>query len=212
MKKYFARTACGAVLAGFLILPGCSLFGSETPQQDVLAPPPTRSVLGGKNVDPKAEQLHAKARVLWGAEDQCADPEQAIAYLNSALEIEPDYPDALLRRGLAFAQLGHFEDGFEDLTRAIRNAPTAELYAWRAQVLLSMGILKGAMQDADEALKIGPPSAQARDNASPRAYNVRGAVLLEEGKNEAACAEFKKAASAGVDVYLKKAKDSGLCR
>lgn len=199
-----------AILAGSLALSGCGLFGAETPEEK--APPPVRSVLAGKDVDPKAEQLHAKARVLWGNEELCSDPEKAIAYLNSALEIDPNYPDALLRRGLAFAQLGHPEDAFEDLTKAIRIVPSAELYAWRAQILLGEGMLKGAMQDADEALRIGPTSSDRRDDATPRAHNVRGAVLLEDGKNDEACAEFKQAAAAGMDVYLQKAVSTGICK
>lgn len=206
-----AKQFCGlALLVGSLALSGCGLFGAETPAEK--PPLPVRSVLAGKDVDPKAEQLHAKARILWGTEDVCSDPEQAIAFLNSALEIEPDYPDALLRRGLAFAQLGHPEDAFEDLTKAIRIVPTAELYAWRAQILLGEGMLKGALQDADEALRLGPASPQRRDDATPRAHNVRGAVLLEEGRNDAACAEFKVAASAGVDFYLKKSIEAGICK
>lgn len=197
-------------LAGVVsLLSGCGLFESrpETPY----TPPVTRSAFNAHPVSAEAEQLHAKARVLWGTTERCSDPEKAIAYLNSALELEPEYPDALMRRSLAFAQLGLPEEAFEDMTTAIRLAPNAELYAWRARILLDEGNLKGAMQDADEALRMGPVSALMADTATPRAHGVRGAVLLEEGKAKEACAEFRLAAKAGVSSYLQTAQSNGLC-
>lgn len=199
------------LLAGAVcLLSGCGLFESRPEQPS--APPITRSVLDARPVSAEAEQLHAKARVLWGSSERCSEPEKAIAFLNSALELEPDYPDALMRRALAFAQLGLSEDAFEDITRAIRLAPNAELYAWRARILLDEGNLKGAMQDADAAIRMGPISALKADTATPRAHGVRGAVLLEEGKQKDACAEFELAAKEGVDSYLRTAQSIGVCK
>lgn len=189
-------------LALMLGLSGCSLF--ETPAPKAPEAPPTRSALSAKSIKPEAEQLHARARVLWGQTDNCADPEKAIAYLNSALELEPQYPDALFRRGLAFWQLGHPEEGFEDLTRAIQLAPSAELYAWRAQLLLTEGSLGGAQQDAERALQL--------DEETPRAHGVLGAIHLEKNAEAEACKEFSKAAKLGMERYLEKAKGSGLCK
>lgn len=208
MKKNLARMIMQA--GAVCLLSGCGLFES-TPEAPY-SPPITRSAYNARPVSAEAEQLHAKARVLWGTSERCSDPEKAIAYLNSALELEPGYPDALMRRALAFAQLGLSEEAFEDMTSAIRLAPNAELYAWRARILLDEGNLKGALQDADEALRMGPVSALMADTATPRAHGVRGAVLLEEGKQDAACDEFRLAAKTGVESYLQTAQAGGLCK
>lgn len=184
------------------LLSGCSLWEADAPETP--SAPPTRSVLSARVIKPEAEQLHAKARVLWGDTDVCSDPEKAIAYLNSALEIEPEYPDALLRRGLAFWQLGHPEDAFENLTQAVRLAPAPEVYAWRAQLLLDEGNLQGARQDAEHALRLNSGAA--------RAHGVLGAVLLEEKKNPEACDAFARAARNGMPVFLERARDAGLCK
>lgn len=189
-------------LALLLALGGCSLFEPEP--QKLPEAPPTRSVLSTKAIKPQAEQLHARARVLWGKSDSCEDPEKAIAYLNSALEIEPEYPDALFRRGLAYWQLGHPEEAFNDLTHAIQLTPAAELYAWRAQLLLTEGNLAGAQQDAKRALQL--------NDETPRAHGVLGAIHLENNAEGEACKEFSKAAKLGVELYLDKAKKNGMCK
>lgn len=185
-----------------LALTGCSLFETEPPTS--VGAPVTRSGLSAQAIKPEAERLHAKARLLWGTSDTCEDPEKAIAYLNSALELEPQYPDALYRRGLAFWQLGHPEEGFEDITKSIQLAPAAEVYAWRSQLLLAEGNIGGARQDAERALQL--------NDETPRAHGVLGAILLEQGEEGDACKEFSRAAKLGMEGYLQKAKASGICR
>lgn len=143
--------------------------------------------MSGKH-DPQAEQLFAKAHVLWKGET-CTDPEKALEYLDEALKIEPDYPQALIRRGLALSQLGYADDAFDDLTKAIRLEPSAEAYLSRGICLLQQGNTAGARKDLEEALR--------RDDRSYRVWNILGAVSLKEGKEQEACEAFEKACSSG---------------
>ena len=83
----FRAIAGGLALLSILALPGCSLLEPEK-----MPPKPANPTgVSGKH-DPQAEQLFAKAHVLWKGET-CTDPEKALEYLDEALKIEPDYPD-----------------------------------------------------------------------------------------------------------------------
>ena len=129
----FRAIAGGLALLSILTLPGCSLLEPEK-----LPPKPANPTgVSGKH-DPQAEQLFAKAHILWKGET-CTDPEKALEYLDEALKIEPDYPQALIRRGLALSQLGYADDAFDDLTKAIRIEPSAEAYLSRGICLFQQG-------------------------------------------------------------------------
>ena len=151
-----------------------------------------------------AEKLYVKAYVLWGHGDTCSDPERAIALLNSALDIDANYAPALLRRGLAFAQLGHYDDAFNDVTRAIHLDPSADNYAWRAYVLLCEGNEAGAQADLDFAFNL--------NDESGRAWNVLGLLRMTQGKNEEACEAFRTAAKEGDATWLLRTRKEQICR
>ena len=137
----FRRAAAHLALLAVLVLPGCSLL---EPAKEPPKPANPTGVSGKYN--PQAEQLFGKARVLWKNGETCSDPEAALDSLDEALKLEPDYPQALIRRGLALSQLGYADDAFDDLTRAIRLEPSAEAYLSRAICLLQQGNTVGAAQ------------------------------------------------------------------
>ena len=166
------------------------------------ATPPTQPL--PDPVTSNTEQLVAKARILWGHGDTCQNPEQAIAYLNSALDLTPNHANALLLRGRAYNQLNLAEKAFEDLTASIRITPTTEAYVWRAFVLLREGNLRGAKSDLDSAFNLGGDLRNA--------YNVRGLLHLEEGDEKAACDDFEDGADAGAPFWLDRARNAGMCR
>ncbi|HIU17624.1 MAG TPA: hypothetical protein IAB01_04115 [Candidatus Avidesulfovibrio excrementigallinarum] len=187
------QAACRSALAVCLgiMLTSCA---PATPPAQPLPDPVTSN----------AEQLVAKARILWGHNETCSNPEQAIAYLNSALELTPANAYALLLRGRAYNQLNLAEKAFEDLTSSIRLAPTTEAYTWRAFVLLREGNLRGARVDLESAFSLGGDLRHA--------YNIRGLLHLEEGDESAACDDFEDGADAGSPVWFDKARQAGLCR
>ena len=180
----FRAIAGGLALLFILALPGCSLLEPEK-----MPPKPANPTgVSGKH-DPQAEQLFAKAHVLWKGET-CTDPEKALEYLDEALKIEPDYPQALIRRGLALSQLGYADDAFDDLSRGI--------------CLLQQGNTAGARKDLEEALR--------RDDRSYRVWNILGAVSLKEGKEQEACEAFEKACSSGDCAGIEAARREKICK
>ena len=194
----FRSIAGGLALLSILALPGCSLLEPEK-----MPPKPANPTgVSGKH-DPQAEQLFAKAHILWKGET-CTDPEKALEYLDEALKIEPDYPQALIRRGLALSQLGYADDAFDDLTKAIRIEPSAEAYLSRGICLFQQGNTAGARKDLEEALR--------RDDSSYRVWNILGAVALKEGKEQEACESFEKACSTGDCAGIEAARREKICK
>ena len=128
----------------------------------------------------------------------------ALDYLDEALKLEPDYAQALIRRGLALSQLGYADEAFDDLTRAIRIEPSAEAYLSRAICLLQQGNTVGARKDLDESLRL--------DDASYRVWNILGAVALKEDKDQEACDAFEKACSNGDCTAIDAARREKICQ
>ena len=175
----FRAIAGGLVLLSILALPGCSLLEPEK-----MPPKPANPTgVSGKH-DPQAEQLFAKAHVLWKGET-CTDPEKALEYLDEALKIEPDYPQALIRRGLALSQLGYADDAFDDLTKAIRIEPSAEAYLSRGICLLQQGNTAGARKDPGRSLaprrQIVSRVEHPRSGFPQRGQGARGLRGLRKG-------------------------------
>ena len=188
----FRRAAAYLALSAVLVLPGCSLLE------------PAKEPPKPANHNPQAEQLFGKARVLWKNGETCSDPEAALDYLDEALKLEPDYAQALIRRGLALSQLGYADEAFDDLTKAIRIEPSAEAYLSRAICLLQQGNTVGARKDLDESLRL--------DDASYRVWNILGAVALKEGKDQEACDAFEKACSNGDCTAIDAARREKICQ
>ncbi len=186
------------IIISCLLFGGCSIFDPKSAPPEI--PDPTGATGRYKA---EAEFLFGKARVLWKQEGICSDPGQAVDYLDRALEIEPDYAEALLRRGMALSQLGYQDDAFDDLTRSIRLAPTAAAYAARGLVLFRSGNNGGARHDLDAALRL--------DKKLAAAWNLRGALFYEEGNMDAACGDFARACSAGDCTGLEAARRESVC-
>lgn len=155
-------------------------------------------------VAPEAEKNYALARVLWGNSDVCSDPAQAVAYLDKAIAAQPDYAAAYLRRGLAYSEMGRYEEAFDDLTRSLRLHPGAEVYSYRGLVSMRMGNMMGARKDLDHAIEL--------DGGYHRAWNFRAAVRLQQDDVAGACDDFAKGCSKGDCTGIESARTSGICK
>jgi tetratricopeptide (TPR) repeat protein len=165
--------------------------------------------LSGK-ISPEAETAYSRARVLWrsfpassAGTEVCSDPVQAIALLDKAILLEPEYADAYLRRGLARSDLGDFSAAFDDATTAIRLYPTPELYAYRALISMRAGHYAGARKDLDYSLE--------KDSSRHLAWTFLGVLDLLEGNPLDACRHFARACSAGDCSRLEAARRESLC-
>ena len=102
-------------------------------------------------VSPRARELFEQARSEWDEHDVCRQPSAAVAWLDAALEVQPDYVDALIWRGRALSESGYLEDAFDDFTRAIRLQASSLAYAERGLVGLRLGNVRGAERDMERA-------------------------------------------------------------
>jgi tetratricopeptide (TPR) repeat protein len=185
-------------------LAGCAQNTEPAP------PKPNPLGLSGK-VSAEAETAYSQARVLWRASpaasssgaEVCSDPALAIALLDKAISLEPEYAQAYLRRGLAKSDLGDFTSAFDDATMAVRLRPLPEHYAYRALISMKAGHRAGARRDLDYALE--------KDSSRHLAWTFLGALDLLEGRLKEACADFERACSAGDCSRLEASRREGLC-
>lgn len=165
-------------------------------------PPHNPMGLSGKR-NAEAEAAFARAHVLWDKKDVCSDPELALELLNKAIGLEPDYPEAYLRRGLAKSDLNDWDGAFDDLSKAVRMAPSAEAYAFRGLVSMRGGNYLGARKDLDRSLEIS--------KRQHRAWNFRGALNRLEGRQNEACDDFEEGCDYGDCIGLETSRDMGEC-
>lgn len=151
----------------------------------------------------EAEKWYAMAHVLW-RNMQCSNPRLAVEYLDKALMLEPQYADALFRRGLALSELQEFDEAFDNMTEAVRLAPSEKTYAWRGLVALRMGNVQGAIQDCTEALRYNSEYSQA--------WNIRAAARLMQGNIDDACDDFENGCDYGDCTGLESAQREELCQ
>jgi tetratricopeptide (TPR) repeat protein len=112
--------------------------------------------------------------------------EQAIASLDRALEIKPDYHQAWYNRGVALDNLGKYEKAIASWDRALEIKPDKH-EAWynRGNALDNLGRYEEAIASWDRALEIKPDKHEA-------SYN-RGNALGNLGRYEQAIASYDQA-------------------
>ncbi|MEU9890031.1 tetratricopeptide repeat protein [Sphaerisporangium sp. NPDC051011] len=98
--------------------------------------------------------LHANRAQLLGV---MGHPEEALADLDAAVEMDPDYPDYHLDRGNLLFQMGRVEAALADYDDAVRlSPPLPEAHYNRAQLLLAEGDLAAARADLDRVIELDP--------------------------------------------------------
>ncbi len=102
-----------------------------------------------------AKDWKAKADTLWDGVSYSA-PRQAITYLTSALELDPENAQLYNERGLAHIDEYQIKEAVEDLTTAIALRPDfAEAYHNRGVVLIKDGKMYAAKKDFQMAARLG---------------------------------------------------------
>ena len=151
------------------------------------------------------------------------NPVGALADLDRALEIAPHYPKARLHRGRLRVALGEFEAGIDDLDLFLAANPnTVDALASRAEAYARLGRFPEALADLDDAIAFGGPpdliidrgvtkieigdlEGAARDaelslgfeEVAGRAWELKGAILIRQGDDEAACHALRQACDLG---------------
>jgi tetratricopeptide (TPR) repeat protein len=97
--------------------------------------------------------------------------EQAIAFFNKALEVNPKYVDAYYNRGIAYRRQGLNELAISDYTKTLElNPREARAYANRGNVYFDKGRHDDAISDYTKALEIDPKDAITYYNRSYAYY------------------------------------------
>ena len=90
--------------------------------------------------------------------------ENAIVDYDTAVRLNPSYPDTYLDRGNSHYQLDQFESALKDFSEAIRLKPDwGEAYANRAVIHLEMGKTEESVADAETAKPLGVDAAQLKE-------------------------------------------------
>ena len=112
--------------------------------------------------------------------------EAALASYDRALELRPDYAEALSNRGNTLHQMKRFEEALTSFDRALKARPAyAEAFSNRGVTLHAMKRYLEALESFDRALEIQPNYIKALSN--------RGNTLHELKRFEEALASFDRA-------------------
>lgn len=113
------------------------------------------------------------------------DYKKAIADYEQALNHDPNYIPALLRRGDAFRKIRQHASAIDDYTRAIALGATGNVYSVRAATHLDIKNLSNAITDCDTAIRV--------NESDWLAFAIRGAAYGRQGDDKRAIDDLNKA-------------------
>jgi Flp pilus assembly protein TadD len=115
--------------------------------------------------------------------------ERAIVMLSKAIDLDPQYAEAYMNRGIAYLESGQVEKALQDFSESLRLEPNALCYYNRAQAWLAKQDLERAAADLNEAVRLAPEDAET--------YNMRAIVLSEQESYERGLADIERAIELG---------------
>ncbi len=119
---------------------------------------------------------------------------QAVRDFNHALEINPDYVDALVNRGGANVLQNKYNDALKDLNHALDlEKKHAEIYNLRGEIYLLSKMFDQATKDFTAAIILNPMYSDA--------YLNRARAYAEKGMKEEAELDYNQAIKAAPDKF-----------
>lgn len=119
---------------------------------------------------------------------------QAIRDFNHALEINPDYVDALVNRGSAYVLQGKFNDALQDFNHALEfEKKHPEIYNLRGEIFLLNNMHNEAIRDFTAAIILNPMCSDA--------YLNRAKAYSEKGMQDEADTDFDQAIKVDPDKF-----------
>ena len=110
---------------------------------------------------------------------QAHDAKAALANYNKALELNPNYVDAWVRKGITLYDAQDTQEAMKCLNNAIKLSPRSFKAIYnRGSVRLDMNDVEGAAADFDRAISLKPEHAKA--------HELFGDVLMRLGKEDEA--------------------------
>ena len=126
---------------------------------------------------PNARALRATADAQRFAES--GDSLRAVASLEKAVALDPQFAEARGNLGAEYAKLGRFERAAQELQLAIELDPDTPQHQSNLAVVLGQ---MGRLEEAEQWAR----SAVARDGANPRAHLVLGGLMVARAETRAA--------------------------
>jgi tetratricopeptide (TPR) repeat protein len=178
-----------------------------------------------------------KASSLWDGE-KYTEPMKGIEYLNNAINLQKDYADAYIGRGIAYRDLGQYQRAIEDFNQAIRLKPDdAYAYNNRGVTYADHDQHQRAIEDFNQAIRLKPDEAYAYNNRGTAysglrqhqraiedfnqairlkpdyavAYHNRGAAYIWSGNLTTGCRSLKRACELGECKGYEYFKTKGSC-
>ncbi len=110
---------------------------------------------------------------------QSGRPDLAVDEFSKVLDIQPDFMEARLARGICLATVASNDKALEDLNVSLKVDPSIKAaYYWLGVIYLRKRELDLALENADKAIELNP--------GEPANYLLRGGIYLEKGNFQTA--------------------------
>ena len=147
---------------------------------------------------------NSRAVALW-KKGKYTKPQQAIGYLNKAIQKNPKFAEAYNNRGNAHRDLNQLQKAFADYNKAISlNPKYVHAYNNRGNVYYDLKKYKLAVNDYNKTIKLKPDFRLA--------YLNRGLAYHKMKNNALACKDLQKACQMGDCDGLNWAKQKRICK
>jgi len=134
----------------------------------------------------KSLQKYAKEYYQMGNEciTQAHDSRAALANYDKAIELDPKYVDAWVRKGITLFNVQNYIDAEACLNQAVKLSPRHFKAVYnRGKLRMELSNNEGAIADLDRACDIKPENAKA--------HELLGDVLVKEGKEDLAAIHWR---------------------
>jgi len=98
-----------------------------------------------------------------------SDNKNALIHISKAIELNPNYTEAYLERGLIKFDLKDYNGSLQDLDKAIALKPSDSSYVFRAMLKYFLGDFKGVIEDCNDAI-----ATSSSKEILAGVYNYRG--------------------------------------
>ncbi|UCH22877.1 MAG: tetratricopeptide repeat protein [Deltaproteobacteria bacterium] len=152
----------------------------------------------------KKGDWNSRAVALW-KNGKYTNPNQAIEYLNKAIEKNPKFAEAYNNRGNAYRDLNQLQKAFADYNQAISLKPDyVQAYNNRGNIYYDLKKYQLALNDYNKSLSLNPSYRLA--------YLNRGLAYSRLKKANLACNDLQKACKMGDCDGLNWAKKTKICK
>jgi len=191
-----------------LSLPGQKKVNKDKPKIKSKAAKKKRSTASKKKKGGQAKKIpsdwNSKAVALW-KKGKFTKPNQAVDYLNKAIQKNPNFAEAYNNRGNAYRDLNQLQKALSDYNQAISLKPNyVQAYNNRGNIYYEFKNYKLAVRDYNRSINLKPDYRLA--------YLNRGLAYHQLKNRTLACKDLQKACQLGDCDGVKWAKQNRICK